>query len=51
MFMVIVISALAVLAIAATLVALMSDGYHRIPTHPARLPNSVEPNQLLRMRW
>lgn len=38
MFMVIVISALSVYAVAATIAALKKDGYHRTPTDWTRLP-------------
>jgi hypothetical protein len=38
MFIVILLSALAILAIAATLRALGNDGYRQIPTDPTRLP-------------
>ncbi len=38
MFLVIVLSALAALAVAATLNALAKDGYHRVPTDRTRLP-------------
>lgn len=38
MFLVIVISALAALAVAATLNALTKDGYRRVPTDSTRLP-------------
>jgi len=38
MLMIIVFAALAAYAIGASVVALTNDGYHRVPTNPARLP-------------
>jgi hypothetical protein len=38
MFMVILLAALSAVAIASTITALRNDGYHRLPTDPARLP-------------
>ncbi len=38
MFIVIVISALAVVGFASTIAALRNDGYRQIPTDPSRLP-------------
>jgi hypothetical protein len=39
MFMVIFLTALAAVAVASTITALRNDGYHRLPTDPARLPH------------
>jgi hypothetical protein len=40
MFMVILLlAALSAVAIASTIAALRNDGYHRLPTDPARLPH------------
>jgi hypothetical protein len=38
MFMVILLAALATVAVASTISALRTDGYHRLPTDPARRP-------------
>jgi hypothetical protein len=38
MFMVILLAALSAVAVASTISALRNDGYHRLPTDPARLP-------------
>jgi hypothetical protein len=38
MFMVILLAALSILAIAATIVALSTDGYRPVPTDWSRLP-------------
>ncbi|WP_345800840.1 hypothetical protein AAIB33_15405 [Microbacterium sp. AZCO] len=39
MFMVILLAALAILAIASTVAALRTDGYRRVPTDWSRLPD------------
>ncbi|MFH8251084.1 hypothetical protein ACH3VR_12010 [Microbacterium sp. B2969] len=39
MFMVILLAALAILAIASTIAALRTDGYRRIPTDWSRVPD------------
>ena len=40
MFMVILLAALSILAIASTIVALYRDGYRRVPTEWSRLPDN-----------
>lgn len=39
MFLIILLAALSVAAVASTITALRNDGYHRLPTDPARLPH------------